>query len=863
MDLLNISPLKSTIAIPLIVACTQTSLQERAHGVGPNDPVYQGLRKAILAGSLQDARDIVSDDEWDVVQTGDTNTAEDEWTLPPSAEEISIREKLGESINLQDEEGETLLSLAIQKRHPGLVKLLLDNGADITIADKKDGFLPIHLAASMGSAPILRLLLLKRATVYGEEDNGSLPFQRLFKERKTNSINLQDDVGLAPLHYAAEEGAVEAITFLLQQKQLQRGITDNSNQLPVHKAAKEGHEAALKLLLNDSNKEALDENGQTPLGLAILHEQPSTVRYLIKDAKAAVRFPQTTALHLAASSDSLDVLKHCYDDTLKNSENKHKETPLFIAAKKGCADAVTYLLDKGCDHKIASKLGQPPLHIAAKRGHLDVVKAFHKHFGDDFVALINTSTDGTKAGMTPLYLAASMGKTATVKWLLAHGARLDITSGDSPAFPIHVAAQTGRKDVVAAFIAYGQDKNIQTARGCTPLHSAIIGNQPHMVDYLLDEAKVDTRLTTTREEEIPLLTAARHGYLDIAKKLLQHDPELLNAKDRLNNSALHLCAVSGNVQLFEWLHKEKGLPLNEVSKEDYLPFHLAIENGRLDIIKFLHQETTQDINQISIRSGAAYTPCITAAASGRLDVLNWLIDQGVDARKPSHEIKLLPIHGAVVRGQQHVVERLLALHPADLEVTDGRGVTPLGYALEYDQKALAKWLLEEKKANANVKTVKKVPLLYAQAQEGKLDFVKLLVENGANKNEQESDKQKTALYTAVQCKHKEVAKFLLEQGADANLAAAEGWTPLHIAAAGGDVEIATLLLDHDALLTNRHVPSGYQPIHSAARAGCTEVVSLFLGRGATGKEKTKAGLTPLQVAKNFGKTGVVTRLTTL
>jgi ankyrin repeat protein len=73
---------------------------------------------------------------------------------------------------------------------------------------------------------------------------------------------------------------------------------------------------------------------------------------------------------------------------------------------------------------------------------------------------------------------------------------------------------------------------------------------------------------------------------------------------------------------------------------------------------------------------------------------------------------------------------------------------------------------------------------------------------------------------------------LLAKGAEVNAKNAHGWTPLHVAAAGGDPAVVALLLKHGA---NVHAQSyiGTTPLDNATtRGGRQAVIDLLLAHGA-------------------------------
>ena len=122
------------------------------------------------------------------------------------------------------------------------VRSLLNQGADINMAEGKYYYTPLHTASKEGHAEIVTLLI----------------------ERGAN-VNAKRIFGHTPLHEAAFEGKTN-IAKLLIDRGADVNAKSNSGNTPLHETAFEGHKETTRLLIErGADVNAKDNNGITPL----------------------------------------------------------------------------------------------------------------------------------------------------------------------------------------------------------------------------------------------------------------------------------------------------------------------------------------------------------------------------------------------------------------------------------------------------------------------------------------------------------------------------------------------------------------------------------------------------------------------
>jgi len=170
-------------------------------------------------------------------------------------------------------------------------------------------------------------------------------------------------------------------------------------------------------------------------------------------------------IHIVVKADSLPLTQELISRGARTTVmcSEKRRTPLhYVCAASGRkADIPMLLIQHGADVSARDAAQFTPLQLASAYGNLEIVKLLL-----EFGAKPNASMDNINK-YTPLMHAVCTGMYSVVETLLDAGARVDVVNS-SGVTAIHLAAKTGRVDMINLLIAAGADPMVVDEDGLYP-----------------------------------------------------------------------------------------------------------------------------------------------------------------------------------------------------------------------------------------------------------------------------------------------------------------------------------------------------------------------------------------------------------
>jgi ankyrin repeat protein len=382
-----------------------------------------------------------------------------------NAEMVGMLLEVGADVNVANEDGQDALMLAARAGNVAVAKLLVEHGADVNRREHYRNQSAVMWAAAEGHADMVAFLVSKKA---------DLTVRALANDWETQissepRVQYRPTGGLTPLLYAARAGCLSCVSAMVEA-----GVdVDRPNpdgMTPMIMALDNGYPNVARYLLDrGATPHTWDWWGRTPLYVAV------TMRGG-RDSRPGPRPPESLAFINALLDAGVNVNAQLAfkEPSRGGRDNRFGDdllttgaTPLLRAAQTFDNDVVRALLAHGALVDLPNASGVTPFMSAAGIGtrtgagvlgpgapenaaalSLKTMEIL-REAGADINARITdvtsltariarTNTLTNRQGQTTLFYAVETGRTSVVKYLLDHGAKVDVMD-DTGKTPIDVA----------------------------------------------------------------------------------------------------------------------------------------------------------------------------------------------------------------------------------------------------------------------------------------------------------------------------------------------------------------------------------------------------------------------------------------
>jgi len=352
---------------------------------------------------------------------------------------------------------------------------------------------------------------------------------------------------------------------------------------------------------------------------------------------------------------------------------------------------------------------------------------------------------------------------------------------------LHIAAEKNAKEVAELILSrgVGVDINAMTTVGVTPVHAAVSEGHLETIQVL---ARHGADLSLRAEDgSSALVSAGCSGKLDAAFAILEHNVDV-NESNLEGETLLHYAVLDGKEELVRKL-LQLSADTSISSRRGGTALHLAAHRGREDVVRFL-LDAGAGVESEYRSSGQAYEPQKREFWSAEIPWNRWGITHG---DRPRRWCKLepgwTPLHCAACSGHEEVVRMLLA-SGADIGAVGDQGETPLHVAASAAHVAIIE-LLVQHGADIRARTMSGETPLHCAARAAVAVEVKLTADSlkcACRRHKDDAYER-----THPDESKAESAELLITLGAAADVANADGATPLMLAVAAGHGDVVQVL----------------------------------------------------------------------
>ncbi|KAL6406885.1 ankyrin repeat domain-containing protein 52 [Ilyonectria robusta] len=351
---------------------------------------------------------------------------------------------------------------------------------------------------------------------------GSLDILRLFHQRASDSgsWNTQDKF---LLHVAARNGHHAVVRYLIVETGWDANAIDLFGRSALMHACSHGHTAVInELLRQDVDVCVVSPAGYNAADGAAAIGDIQSLTALISRSHNGVTL---NSLFLSSANGHANVVEYLLQHALLdlNGADKNSWTSLHWACRNGHRDVVKLLITYGATVDAHDSDGRTPLNRAVRIGDLEIVQMLLQ------AGASPVSRDSS--GLSLTHFASAGGLTEVLSLLLQIGVdpnhgelSQQLRRNDAPNLtasgpPLHYAAEMGHTATVSYLLEHGADVDKTGPNYETALQKACDAGQESVVRILLDANANHESCGNSGKHRIPLAIAVRNLHVGIVSIL--------------------------------------------------------------------------------------------------------------------------------------------------------------------------------------------------------------------------------------------------------------------------------------------------------------------------------------------------------
>ena len=485
-------------------------------------------------------------------------------------------------LELVSKKEHTPLHTAVESGQVETVKWLIKRGVALAPVDNND-VTPLFLAASGNCPEIIKLLghkgnpehlstintisidlsrrsLNKITPLHYASGKGYLEAAKSLVKYCKAKLMTRSDCGWAALHFAANNGHLQIVQWLIDDQQVPPDITSTGNEVftPFILSMQQGHtKIAAMLKKRDADKGMKFRFFglnlvHSPSWLEVLNDkQISKIEQFIADGTIAVnqKEQRLQPLHRAASSGQYLctelLIKNGADLFVRLGDQSNDPTALELAVRSEHPEIIKLLIESGCKPENVESSEFPLIVLAIGKKHERDVDM------DDDVGMATTSQWFKPLAKVVVHISDSIGPR-------------EFRSSDSE----------DTRETIKALLAGGSSLEQKKDNKWTPLHLVTMREDTQFAEFLLDQgAKTET---PDQQGRTALHWAAQLDNDSLMALLLEKGANK-EATNKLGNTPLHRTADQGKTQTLQWL-LEHGANPNAQNNNGETPLILAAKS---------------------------------------------------------------------------------------------------------------------------------------------------------------------------------------------------------------------------------------------------------------------------------------------